>query len=404
MSDVQDVVDALAAAIHRPVTLEEPSYRLIAHSGPPTPMDQVRLASVLGRRAEPWVVAHFERFGIAEASGRVEVPADGEHGLLPRWCVPVRHRSALLAYLWVLLGDAPAHDPDEIALVERAAVDLGLLLDGERFSRRVATQLLRQLLSSAGAPDADEIERELHTDGAWAHRGPAVVLVAAASSAGAGPSAGAGVDRVDLDIGDALGEALVEIVHALPSATALHLSRADEAVLVVAVRDATTSAPVVAALAEQFAQRTARHLGAPAIVAVGEVVDRLAAARDSLRTAHLALRVGLALPGLGPVVTWSALGVFRALALVPQGDIVPLALDERVRALLANGDDTLAATAETYLDRAGDAQATAAALHVHRATLYHRLDRLRETTGLDLRQGDDRLVLHLGLKLARLRR
>jgi hypothetical protein len=359
-------------------------------------MDQVRLASVLGRRADPWVVAHFERFDIARAEGPMEIPADDEHALLARWCVPVRHRGALLAYLWILLDESRADDSGDAVLVERAAVDLGLLLDGERFSRRVATQLLRQLMSSAGAPDAEEIERELHTDGAWAHRGPAVVLVAA-------PASTAGIEG-GVDIGDALGEALVEIVHTVPSATALHLPRADEAVLVSAVRDVSTAARSVAGLAEQFAQRAARHLGAPAIVAVGEVVPRLAAARESLRTAHLALRVGLALPGLGPVVTWSSLGVFRALALVPADDIVPLALDERVRTLLADGDDTLAATAEAYLDRAGDAQATAAALHVHRATLYHRLDRLRETTGLDLRRGDDRLVLHLGLKLARLRR
>ena len=396
MSDVQDVVDALASAIGRPVTLEDPSFRLIAHSGPPVPMDQVRLASVLGRRAEPWVVTHFEHFGIARSEGRVEIPPDDEHALLARWCVPVRHRGALLAYLWVLLGEEGADDSGDAVLVERAAVDLGLLLDGERFSRRVATQLLRQLLSSAGAPDAEEIERELHTDGAWAHRGPAVVLVAAPASPGGRPDG--------TDVGDALGEALVEIVHSLPSATALHLPRADEAVLVAAVRDVSASARFTASLAEQFSQRAARHLAGPAVVAVGEVVPRLSAARESLRTAHLALRVGLALPGLGPVVTWSSLGVFRALALVPADDIVPLALDERVRMLLATSDGTLAATAEAYLDRAGDAQATAAALHVHRATLYHRLDRLRETTGLDLRRGDDRLVLHLGLKLARLRR
>jgi DNA-binding PucR family transcriptional regulator len=72
-----------------------------------------------------------------------------------------------------------------------------------------------------------------------------------------------------------------------------------------------------------------------------------------------------------------------------------------VRALL--GDPELRATAEAFLDLAGDVKATAAVLHVHRATLYQRLARIATAYGLDLRRsGDHRLITHLGLKLARL--
>ncbi|HZC41282.1 MAG TPA: helix-turn-helix domain-containing protein, partial [Streptosporangiaceae bacterium] len=41
-------------------------------------------------------------------------------------------------------------------------------------------------------------------------------------------------------------------------------------------------------------------------------------------------------------------------------------------------------------------------LHLHRATLYYRLGKAERLTGADLRDGQDRLALHLGLKLARL--
>ena len=64
--------------------------------------------------------------------------------------------------------------------------------------------------------------------------------------------------------------------------------------------------------------------------------------------------------------------------------------------------DPLVTTLETYLDRAGDAQATAAALFIHRTTLYHRLRRIAEISGADLRDGDDRLALHVGLRMWRL--
>jgi len=76
-------------------------------------------------------------------------------------------------------------------------------------------------------------------------------------------------------------------------------------------------------------------------------------------------------------------------------------LDPRVRARLADPD--LAATAETFFELAGNVQATAIRLHLHRATLYYRLDRISTLYHLNLRQsGDHRLLTHLGLKLARL--
>jgi DNA-binding PucR family transcriptional regulator len=59
-------------------------------------------------------------------------------------------------------------------------------------------------------------------------------------------------------------------------------------------------------------------------------------------------------------------------------------------------------TLECYLTHAGDTQATARALHVHRTSLYHRLRRVEQLAMVDLSSGDERLVLHLGLKVARL--
>jgi DNA-binding PucR family transcriptional regulator len=59
----------------------------------------------------------------------------------------------------------------------------------------------------------------------------------------------------------------------------------------------------------------------------------------------------------------------------------------------------LVETLEAYLDRAGDAQAAAAALFIHRTTLYHRLRRIERVAEVDLHDGDDRLLLHMALRL-----
>lgn len=62
----------------------------------------------------------------------------------------------------------------------------------------------------------------------------------------------------------------------------------------------------------------------------------------------------------------------------------------------------LARTAEVYLDCAGQAGRTASELSIHRQTLYYRLSRVEQLTGLDLDDGEDRLLLHMALKRARL--
>ena len=39
---------------------------------------------------------------------------------------------------------------------------------------------------------------------------------------------------------------------------------------------------------------------------------------------------------------------------------------------------------------------------IHRSTLYYRLDRIRELTGRDLRDGRTRRELHTGIRIAQL--
>ena len=72
------------------------------------------------------------------------------------------------------------------------------------------------------------------------------------------------------------------------------------------------------------------------------------------------------------------------------------------RLLADDRAEPLVDTLETYLDLAGSAQATAAALALHRTSLYHRISRIEELCDADLCDGNERLALHLGLKLARL--
>jgi len=154
------------------------------------------------------------------------------------------------------------------------------------------------------------------------------------------------------------------------------------------------------AVAQALRYRLRKVAGARVVAAVGDPQPRLRDAHRSYRQARLAARVAAVAP-VGDIARWRWLGVFRALAQLP-ADAAESALDPRVAALFAAGDETLVRTLETYLDLGGDVQATAARLHLHRATLYNRLDKAGRRFGIDLRDGNDRLAVHLGFKLARL--
>jgi PucR C-terminal helix-turn-helix domain len=118
----------------------------------------------------------------------------------------------------------------------------------------------------------------------------------------------------------------------------------------------------------------------------------------SHRHAELATR---AVPHLvpGPVVDAAELGAFGLLLRIPADALDPTALPAPVAALL--GADPRG-TLESYLRHAGSAPSAAEEPHIHRTTLHYRIDRIREITGCDPDDGDTRLLLHLGLGVARL--
>lgn len=111
-----------------------------------------------------------------------------------------------------------------------------------------------------------------------------------------------------------------------------------------------------------------------------------------------AARAAAAEPRLGPVAQWAGIGPYRMLGALAAGPVD----DPATRALLGPAHRELARTAEVFLDCAGQAGRAAAALGVHRQTLYYRLGRVEQLTGLDLDSGEDRLLLHMALKSARL--
>ena len=204
----------------------------------------------------------------------------------------------------------------------------------------------------------------------------------------------------------AMGAALDRLRRLVPPRGGLELRRGDHGVFAIALGDA--SAPSPRDLAESLLSLADEAGRAEAIEAVTRVgiggAHPLLAARRSYRQARDAVTVAQRVARFGRVAAWDELGVYRTLVRFPD-DLGDEALHPGLVLLLRDGaHEQLVETLEAYLDRAGDVKATAEALNLHRATLYYRLQRIEEITGARLKVGEDRLALHLGLRLSRLTR
>jgi sugar diacid utilization regulator len=199
----------------------------------------------------------------------------------------------------------------------------------------------------------------------------------------------------------ALEAAMEEGLRAVSPDVALMVANRARAWLLLAQRQ-PPARPSLATVADRIAARFGRlaHTGPALVFGVGRTVGRLDEVIDSYRHATLAARAALLVPSVGDVAYWNELGPY-GLLLKLSADDLDSAAQVPALAALAREDNhrVLTETLETFFDRGGNIRRTAETLKIHRATLYQRLKRIEQVTGRALDDGDDRLTLHLGLKL-----
>jgi len=391
MSEVQALVDALAERLEQPVGVDDRHFRAVAYSSHPDQIDEVRVASILHRAAPPGVTEWLESLGIAEAGEPVRVPASEELGMASRICVPLRFRETLLGYLWLL--DEPVSLPDseleELAgYADALAVSLYRLrrLDTEEREHR----LVARLLAGESGEEADSALEELFV------RAPLYGVAALrASSAGGEPSSEL-VRALLADAADRLrremdpGHLLVDLAP-------------EQALLIFACGGAEEFQRRLEGLRTAATHQLEARPGWTPLIGAAEPVSELRELPRAGRRARDSLRIAGTIGLPGPIVRWESLGSYRTIAGLlgtrDGADFLPPGL----RRLIDSPDaDSLLATLECYLDHGGEARAAAEELFIHRSSLYGRLHRIEEAAGVDLRSGEERLELHLGLRLLRL--
>ncbi|CAM5311142.1 PucR family transcriptional regulator OS=Streptomyces alboniger OX=132473 GN=CP975_25340 PE=4 SV=1 [Streptomyces alboniger] len=387
--DYQEPVDEISALLGAPATLENRDFELIAfgaHDGggdsgfDATVLDPVRTRSILTRRSTAEVRAWFESFGITRATEPVRIPPTPEAGVLRgRICLPVRHRGFALGYVW-LLDDEPGPSDRQLAAAMKVAARIGALLADEAQAGADLTREFRAVLTAERGWQRDMAVAALRTAlGPGAENLHAVVCVAPWPSA------------------DPEEAPAARTVPGAAAVCTVPWGTTDQSLAaLVRLRSAEARDPAHTAAARLV--ETARGVSGSAAAGVAGVRHGLEDLGAAWWEASGAARAALAEPRFAPVAQWSDVGPYRLLTALP-----PEAAHDPVGArLLSPAHRELARTAEVFLDCAGQAGRTAAELRIHRQTLYYRLSRVEQLTGLDLDDGEDRLLLHMILKSSRL--
>jgi hypothetical protein len=385
--ELQDIVDEAARVLKADTTLEDTDFNLVAYGTQRFDVDSVRRDSILQRRSSRAVREWFEQFGISASSGPLRTPVEAELGFHARICCPARWRGVTYGYLWALDEHTPLDDP-AVARAAQLAEHAGAYL----------AQLSRQHQDDAFAvsdlisPDQEKARLaaiRVGDRGLINPRSPVVAVVVGMWGA-TSPDDPASVPALSPNLWSLPRSVLADRG---PTTTTL----------LVPLRQVTDDGPArdAAELAVRlYADELPEDWPTQPVAGVGEPRSDLGALRASWVEARQAARVAAAVPRVRPVARWADLGVYRLLAAVPQSELAALVLDGPVRRLLDALEPDLVQTVRVYLDHAGNVQETAAALHIHRQTLYYRLNKAENLTGLSLSNGHDRTRLHLGLMLA----
>jgi PucR family transcriptional regulator, purine catabolism regulatory protein len=139
-------------------------------------------------------------------------------------------------------------------------------------------------------------------------------------------------------------------------------------------------------------------------IGIGSIANKVSEWRASYREATQAADIARKLGEEAPMYIGD-LGIYKFLARPEYREDLRLLRDSTIGNLIKYEERQradLLQTLEAFFQCHGNHTQTAEMLSVHRNTLFYRMTRIAEITGLDLNRPDVRLAVHLALKIHRL--
>lgn len=385
---VLEVVEDLAEHIQRSVAVDDAELNYLSHSTHRFgDEDQLRLRSISERQLTAPIRDYVMSMNLETMREPVFIPATHDHGFdRNRLLVPIRSPHRLVGVIWIIHGatlSAADHNACILAAdrlsqlmspsgdeTEEAdfGIDLHDLVSESESTRRLATEALRSrdLFNSGRQVLSIAVARRDFADLSAEERR---VLRLAWHDVG---------KRYRSQTFTATGRTHAFGLLELPPET----SRDD---VVRACESIRTQAS--AHLPERG---RALHWG----VSTQQAFEGVRFAyRESLSAIRIGIRRGR------PLTLWEDLPLDAFLDSAVAETIPAIQLPTLFRETIPTLSPEILDTVSAYLEFAGSAARVSEKQHLHRATVYYRIKQFEKQTGLDLRSGRDRLLIHLWFHL-----
>lgn len=384
----------LAELTERSVTIEDPSFRVLA-TAQHGRVDEARRQSVDNGQTPPELAQHLLDAGIYDAllekMEPLHVAPRPELGMnMDRVIMPIVVDREIHGYIWLIAGDQPLTPLDEMAIKHGATVAALILFkeiavqEAEEKQKGDFLDLL--LRGEYGTPRFSEQARLLNFQLDRPHQ---VMLIS------------------DHQLAQTAGQPLMnEINNWFRKRRLFPLVAWRDQYLVLILENGRTKE------GKKLADELVLSFDHPTLTllvglgnAYGTVENGRNAIRQSYEEAEEAIRISQAMDIKEGVVAFHELGLLHWLYHLPsekQADNIYLSYIETLTQYDRERDADLVKTLENYLEHGGSLVDTAKVLYIHRNTLLHRLERIESLCGIDLRDPLHRLNLYAAIKSYRL--
>jgi len=300
-----------------------------------------------------------------------------------RLIAPILVQGSIAGFISLLGTDGELGELHRLA-VGRAAHACAIELVRARAAIDARDEVDEELLDvlTAGRPGSHEAARERAKRKGFDVDAPYLVIAAEPAQPGRAPKIRAAWER---QLTTARSSALVRV-------------RGDATLAVVSL--AGRRPPEPRALVDQLHRAARTAAAGPVALGYGSVRSGTAEIAGGAREAEQALTMGRRLFGADSATAFKDLGLYRLLyALQPLPELRAFRDDALARLRSKDRGGVLLQTLGAYLATNGSPTDAADRLHLHRNTVLYRLGRLEDLLGVDLRDAEVRLALHLALKI-----
>jgi PucR family transcriptional regulator, purine catabolism regulatory protein len=405
---VREMLEQLAASIHKVALLEDANARLL-HAALPPDLEWAKLEEL-----EQLIASHPAR-ALFSGDSFISSEVQGQRGSHPllerqdfttldlaRLVTPIRLSQGVAGYFSLVDRPKQVEAQDRLILAQIApliALELARVEELAEVQQRLHGDVFDELLAGRtvdlrqGLARARQLGHDLSST--------ALVLVAAARQA-ATQDTSAQPHATDTPLW--ARRMMAEAEYFFPGSWAR--MRSAELILLIPAEQESGQAGSIAQFKGRLNELLSRLEPWRAQEGVSIGVGRQAMAPEELhrsyQEARQALMIGRRLFSSQPVTYFGELGIYRLLFHLYDAGDVHAFYEEVLGPLLEydrRTDNELVDTLETYFACNGNLSEAARRLHLHRNSLLYRLERIQEVLQADLEDADTRLSLQVALKM-----